>query len=153
MNLVPQLQNNTIIIPEQITLIAALIDNQKRGLEKSENIEPENAVHNPETVFTISRETILQHVTAYLEANENPYTFPSATVTIPQEVSNKFPVLYLLTEITIHNREKLLLNESPLTMPLKLVDLQKQATSELKFEYRTGKKPGIRLRLNGVLVK
>ena len=46
MNLVPQLQNNTIIIPEQITLIAALIDHQKKGLENSEAVESENAVHN-----------------------------------------------------------------------------------------------------------
>jgi predicted RNA methylase len=145
MNLIPQLQNTTLVIPEQITLKAVAGNAKKTGLENSEAGEPEHDVPEPETVFTLSREAILKHVTAYREANESPYVFPPVTVTLPQEAVANYTTLYLLTEITIYNREKLLTDESPLTMPVKLMDLHKQAAPELKFEYHTGKKPGMQL--------
>lgn len=52
MNLANQLQNSTIIIPEQITLIAALIDHQKKGLENSEAVESENCFHPQQRKYT-----------------------------------------------------------------------------------------------------
>jgi len=143
MNIVPQLPAKTIIIPEQITLKVALINVRKRMRDKTEPDGSGNAVHLLETMFTLNKESILRHAATYQHAGETSYHFPGTTITIPAEVADGYPDLYLLTDIMIYNQERLLIDESPLTMPLKLTSVSQHRPTEIKFQYHTGKKPGI----------
>lgn len=143
MNIVPQLQSNTIIIPEKITLTAALIDLQERMQVKFGYKSPGNAVHLLDTILTLNKETILQNVPSNQQASETPLSFPETIITIPAEVTDSHPLLYLLTDIVIYNQERLLIDDSPLTLPLKLADLSQHQPTIIKFQYHTGKKPGI----------
>jgi hypothetical protein len=143
MNIVPQLQSQTIIIPQQITLHAALIDLQKRMQVKFGNKYPGNAVHLLDTIFTLNKETILQHAATLQQGIETSPVFPETTVSIPAEPAASHPHLYLLTDIVVYNQEKLLTDESQLTLPMKLADLSQHQPVKIKFQYHTGKKPGI----------
>ncbi|MBC7865863.1 MAG: hypothetical protein IAF38_23010, partial [Bacteroidia bacterium] len=88
-----------------------------------------------------NKKTISAHAANYTLANETAYHFPASTVSIPSDADLNHSPLYLLTEIIIYNHEKLWINESPLTMPLKLTDLGQNKPKEIKFQYYTGKKP------------
>jgi len=144
MNIQPQLPPGAIIIPEQIILQAALIDLPKRMHNKRLNNNAEDAVHVLDTIFTLSKQTILQH------AGSSHTAFPEITVCIPGEILETHSLLYLLTEIIIYKQEKLLIDKSQLTLPLKLCSLNGLQTATLKFQYHTGKTPGIQFSINQV---
>jgi hypothetical protein len=152
MNIVPQLPSNTIIIPEQITLAAALIDLQERIRKKFGHNSSANAVHLLNTIFTLNKETIMQHAAASQQAGETSPAFPATVATIPAEIAASHQLLYLLTDIVIYKQEKLLMDQSQLTTPLKLADLSQQLPAKIKFQYHTGKKPGIHFSMSNDLL-
>jgi hypothetical protein len=142
MNIIPQLQAEAIIIPEKIRLQAALIDPAKRMKHKMNNDEPDTSVYTLDKIFQLSREIVLQYVTAF-KRSEGNYKFPETTVTIPAEKVAMHSQLCILTDVTVYNLVQLLTDESPLTMPLKLSDLKEPAPRKIKFHYETGKNPGV----------
>jgi len=142
MNIIPQLQSATIIIPEQIILKAALIDLGERMKRKFGNKSSGNDVHLLDTIFTLNKEMILQ------QADEASTVFPETTIAIPPEVAASHPFLYLLTDIVVYKQEKLLIDQSPLTLPLKLADLSQYLPAKIKLQYHTGKKPGIQFSMH-----
>jgi hypothetical protein len=141
MNIVPHLPPGAIMIPEQITLTAALINLSKRMQNKKLNNNAEDPVHLLGTVFTLNKKEIQQH------AAETFTAFPETTVIIPAEVVHSHPLLYLLTDITIYKQERLLIDKSQLTLPLKLADLSLYQPAKIKFEYHAGKQPGIQFNM------
>jgi len=143
MNIVPQLPSKTIIIPEQITLQAALIDLGERMRRKLGNKSSGNPVHLLGTIFTLNKETILRYAATHQHTGETSPVFPETIITIPAELTASHPLLYLLTDIVVYNHEKLLIDDSPLTLPLKLADLSQHQPAKIKFQYHTGKIPGI----------
>lgn len=143
MNIVPQLPSEAIIIPEQITLKAALIDLTLRMQQKLGNNSVGDPVHLLDNIFTLNKETILLNAATHLQAAENSRAFAETAMTIPVEATGSHPMLYLLTEIIIYKEERLLMDESPLTLPLKLAELNQQTSTKIKFQYHTGKNPGV----------
>lgn len=143
MNIVPQLPSHSIIIPEQITLTASLIDIQKRMQLKFGGNSSENPVHLLDTIFTLNKKTILQHASTHQEAGESSQPFTETFISIPTEVADTHRFLYLLTDIMIYKQEQLLIDDSPLTLPLKLAEFSLHQSTEIKFQYHTGPKPGI----------
>ncbi|HKP32127.1 MAG TPA: hypothetical protein VJT83_05350, partial [Chitinophagaceae bacterium] len=107
-NIVPQLSEETIIIPTQVVLKAVLINPEKRMQEKLELDDELKSIHELGTVLTLSRESIL-----------NDDVFAEKVFDIPEETAHNYPELSILTEISIYNDHKLLIDESALTMPLK----------------------------------
>jgi len=106
--------------------------------------QPENAVYPLETVFLLNKEEILQYVSAE--------KFPETAVAVPAEVMGTYRDLYLLTGITVYNKEKLLMDESGLTMPLELADLSKLRPEEIKFHYHAGSKPEMKFSMRTITV-
>lgn len=143
MNILPQLPSKAIMIPEQITLEAALMDPGERMRRKFRNDSPGNTIHLLDRIFTLNKEIILQYAATHQQAGETLAAFPEKTVRIPAEIIASHPLLYLLTDITIYKKEKLLIDKSQLTLPLKLADLSQHKPAKIKFQYHTGKKPGI----------
>lgn len=141
MNIVPQLPAQAIIIPEQITLTAALIDLTKRMRNKRLNDNTTDTVYLVGTVFTLNKETILE------QAGKTAHAFPAKNITIPAAIIDSHPLLYLLTDITIYNQEKLLIDKSQLTLPLKLADLSENPPATISCQYYMGKNPGIQFNI------
>lgn len=144
LNIVPQLYPGAIMIPNQVILKAALLNPQKRMHEKMQGIYSETAILPLQTVFTLNREILLEYGSAGKPSVQSFVTFPGTSLFIHEEQASNYPVLCLLTEIEIYNQQKLLLDESALTLPLKLADLKKGQQRNLKFQYQTGKEPGVR---------
>ncbi|MEP6793639.1 MAG: hypothetical protein ABJB16_04885 [Saprospiraceae bacterium] len=143
MNIVPQLSMETIMIPQQITLAAALLNEPERMLEKSIPGRLIKSIYTLGTVFNLTKETILTLAKSYQQSNEPEFTFPGKTLVIQADMVEHYPILYLLTNIRIYKEVRLWIDESPLSMPLKLADLRKHLPGEIKFQYRSGKNPGM----------
>ncbi len=147
MNIVPQLRPDTIMIPQQITLTAALVNEPKRMQEKSEAGSLINSIHILDTVFILNKETISALTESYGQSDETEFTFPEKTIVIAEDVVENYPHLYLLTDIMIYKEDCLLLDESPLSMPLKLADMRKHLPGAITFQYRIGRNPGMQFNM------
>jgi predicted RNA methylase len=143
MNIVPQLDAKAIIIPGKIRLQAALIDPVKRMKHKWGNDKDSSAVYVLGDIFELSRENTIQYATAFKKAGKN-YKFPGTTVIIPSEKAMTHSQFCVLTHISVHNTIQLLTDESPLTMPLKLLEVVDPSPVRIKCHYEAGENPGIR---------
>ena len=99
--------------------------------EKLEQNSEGHSIHNLGTIFTLDKDSILK--------SEN---FPETTVDIPQELANKFSDLSILTEIQIYGDQKLLIDESALTLPLRIGSVTRE--KEIRFGYQISANPGVR---------
>ncbi|MBL7703253.1 MAG: hypothetical protein JNM14_13460 [Ferruginibacter sp.] len=138
MNIVPQLPTGTVMIPQQITLTPALINPGKRMQKKLGNPDAGNDIHLFEPIFTLNKKTTLRYADGRLPA------FPETTTNIPAALISSYPLLYLLTDIIIYKKEKLLIDNSQLTLPLKLAELNRQQPVSVTFQYHLGTRPGMR---------
>jgi predicted RNA methylase len=143
LNIMPQLSSASIMIPQQITLTAALINEPERMLEKSEPDSGVQSIQILETIYRLNKETIMTQVALSHQAGKNDYYFPETNIPLLADVVKKHPVLYVLTDIIIYKEEKLLMEESPLSTPMKLMDLRPISPKEITVQYRIGNDPGI----------
>ncbi|MBK9980946.1 MAG: hypothetical protein IPP15_00740 [Saprospiraceae bacterium] len=147
MNIVPQLRPDTIMIPQQITLTAALLNEPKRMQEKFESGSIISSIHILDPVFILNKETILSRAESDAQRDVSDFTFQGKTIVIAADVVEDYPNLYLITDVLIYKEDCLLLDESPLSMPLKLADLRKELPTEIKFQYHIGSNPGIQFNM------
>lgn len=128
LNLIPQMHNEALFIPEIITVTAQLLDNRKemdRGIEPY--LTPERI--NLGTLYTIGREE---------------HTPPQQVIIeIPQEIQN-FKNLSLLTDITVFENERLGTYDSSLNMPVRIAEVSGHEGRKLIFNYERGKQPAFR---------
>ena len=144
LNILPQLPPNSIIIPEEITLQAALINIRERIENKLNQHSSNDHTYLLGNILKIDREAIVKQVNRNKQSIERIDCFPPTSLKIPLELVKSHPALCVLTEILVYNQERLLLDESPLTIPLKLTELGHDNPSEIEFQYHPGKNPGIR---------
>ncbi len=152
MNIVPQLPEHAVMIPEQIILSAALINVSKRMQEKLDNILEPNSVFELDTIYTLNKEEILKNSSLHRQNNGGSYLFPKKVVSIPTEIIDDYPTLHILTDIHIYKEERLLIDESQLTMPIKIAELKQDRPSEITFQYRTGEMPEVQFSFEKILV-
>lgn len=143
MNIAPQLSAETIMIPHQITLTAALINEPGKIHEQFTPNSSYPSIFKLAEIFTLNKKTILSHVASNVQKDETEFNFEGINIALPAQIVDKHPVLYLLTDIIIYKEERLLMDESPLTTPLKIKDLRPEPPTEIILQYRTGKNPGI----------
>lgn len=143
MNIIPQLSPGTIMIPQQIILDAALINEKIRMNERFQAGAPPDSIQYLDTIFILRKETILAHVAASQQAGEKDFPFPEKHIFIPIDIISHHPSLFVLTELQIYDQEKLLIDESQLTIPLKLTRFSEPYPNEIKIQYQTGNQPGI----------
>lgn len=128
LNLIPQMHEKALFIPQTITVTAQLLDNRK---EMDRAIEPYLIPErmNLGTLYTIGREE---------------YQPPQqVTIEIPQEIQN-FKNLNLLTDIITFENERLSAYESSLNMPVRIQNVSGHEGRKLIFNYERGEKPGFK---------
>lgn len=130
-NLIPQLEDSCIFIPEEIT-IDAILTNPKMEMDRliyHDTIQPRFERIHLGNVFTISK-------------SEQKNILSHKRVTIPDLIT-EFPVLKLFTTVRVFDDELLTDNDSSITLPRQFYDFRKQHAREVKFWYVQGEKPRI----------
>lgn len=142
MNIVPQLAAHTILIPTEIVLSAGLINHAKFHEARMNNENCREAIKELGTVFCLNKKTITHHSQPY-QLQMNHYTFPAQEVVLSKAHLEAYKHLYIFTDITIYENVQMKLNESSLTMPLKVKNMQALVEGTASFEYQISKMPGL----------
>lgn len=130
-NLIPQLPEECIFIPEEISIDACLT-NPKMEMERLFYYETEQPPFERQSlgnVFVVSKQKL------------NSILSPKR-ILIPGETI-AFPVLKLFTTVRVYGNEVLIDNDSSITLPKKFYDFRKQSAREVEFWYVQGERPGI----------
>jgi predicted RNA methylase len=128
LNLIPQMHEKALFIPQNITVTAQLLDNRKemdRGIEPY--LTPERM--NLGCLYTIGRQ------------EHGPPQ--QVLIEIPQEIQNH-KNLSLLTDITVYDNERLSTYDSSLNMPVRIQEVSGHEGGKLIFNYERGEKPGFK---------
>lgn len=121
-NLLPQLPKDVVLIPEEISLKAALIDMDLRDeyMELIDGIKRNDYYELVKPVFTINKETVLNHE----GINEHgQLEFTQVATEFIDERLDENDAVAIATEITVFEDEKLAMDECGLTVPLILANL------------------------------
>jgi hypothetical protein len=131
MNLLPQLNEDCIIIPQQVRLSLAWIELGKRVRIKSGELTKDvQTVYPIATAFDLNREMIL--------SNKEEH-FPSVKIIVAPHPSAD---LHILTDIIIYGDHVLKIDECGLTLPFPIRNLPPiTGRTELNCTYITGRKP------------
>ncbi|MEH6538407.1 MAG: hypothetical protein V7719_18575 [Psychroserpens sp.] len=115
-NLIPQLKEDIILIPEQINLHIGLINSKLRqeNALRPADIEPVTFYKNYPSVFNLSKASILNGVPKFLENN---IQFPETETIFNPEDIQLYDEIAITTEITIFENETLSMNDSGLSIP------------------------------------
>ena len=142
-NLLPQLKKNAILIPEEISLHLALVDMDKKTeyLSNDENSSERDYYENSEAVFTLNKKEVLENNSDF---KKEGFQFPEKEVRFSDEQLSKHDFITVSTEITIFENISLNIDESGLTVPLFLADLNHdQKIVGAKTQYIVGAEPGL----------
>jgi hypothetical protein len=139
-NLVPQLKEDVILIPEDITLKLVLI-NTKAQEEFMMNLEPGVKIDfykTVDTVFSLNKKAILKNDMQY---DERTNLFTEEQITTHNRIS-------ILTEMHLFKDEKLTYNQSGLTIPWNIADYTADSpVYGVKTQYETGTDPHLEVKL------
>ena len=135
LNLLRQLPEETILVPERISVDLSLIYNEGAEIHGVEQID---------TVLELSKATLKD--LEWVDLNEPSVTFPEQhyAVTINQNFPVK-PQLSLNTEVQVFGEEVIRMHQSGLTIPFLLTELADDA--EVTIQYRIDKNTGYDFRL------
>lgn len=133
LNLVPQMMEKAIFIPQEIRISAQLLD---RDMEMNSYMEgaPVPRRINLGEVYAIGQEQYGGHSPVSLE-------IPASTGSNSE--------LHLLTAITVFEDEKLDIYNSGITLPQKVAAIDGFQGKQVRFEYEIGETPGFRYEFSG----
>lgn len=130
-NLMRQSNSNTVFIPEKITLAI--------GTSSSENIKPDiqqKYYREHDKVFEVSKEAMNSNDWLF-EKTSNKLGFTEKHTVLKEKELSTASEIVVMTEITIYKNEKLIINESGLTIPKYIKDISdnKKESVTIKSQY------------------
>ncbi|AKN30014.1 phytanoyl-CoA dioxygenase [Clostridium carboxidivorans P7] len=144
LNLVPQMEIEGILIPQNIDIEAVLID-PKREMERTMGIEgAEDDFYYPlSKIFELNKEGVKR-----VMKNKN-YEFPEIEIELSHTIEKRYKRLCLLTTIQVFEGEQLTYNQCSLNLPYKIMDIdwRNNKWKELRFQYVVSEKPGFLYKL------
>lgn len=139
LNLVPQMEKEGILVPQNISIKAALLD-LKRDTERIMGVKgAEVDYYYPlSTIFQLNKESIEEYV-----KKENCY-FKEEEVEFTKDIEQRYRRLSLFTSIKVFEEEELTYNQCSLTMPHRIMDIdwERDAVDKMSFQYVVSEKPG-----------
>lgn len=149
LNLAPQLAETGIFIPERITVEAGLLD-PKKDMERMLNLDGFDPDYYRilQTLIELDKYSAAQ-LAALLKTAHQPGELPEISVDIPFDMPLSFKQLSLFTTIQVYQTEQLVLGQSALNNPQKIMrlDLQNEPMRKIGFRYRIGEDPGFEWRV------
>lgn len=145
-NLLPQLNEDVVLIPKKISLYIGNLVKTKHSAS-SNNSFPFNdvVVKNSEVVFELSKDSVLKNST--FDETGIP-VFSEERVVLDHSSEPSDELLAILTELAIYGNEKLQYQESGLTAPLIISDLtQDTSLKGVSAQYKLGVNPCLQIRI------
>lgn len=148
LNLMKQLRDEVILIPQGITVSLALMD-YGRLTEARSKEDLLDAYDKIETVFELDKSTIKQFLQNQ-EDNGESSLFPSIHLAVDAKRMEAFGELVLMTDIQVFEHITLAFRECSLTIPLLIRRLNGLKGKPLKFQaqYKVDHAPGLKYRIN-----
>jgi predicted RNA methylase len=141
MNIMSQMREGVILIPEKITLDVCLMNFEK--FHASEKNKEEGYCIHLGNFFELSSEKIKEYNSINQKEN-GKLLFPRKSIDLKIEHLKEFNQLTVLTEIQVFGEDRIGINESGLTIPLILEDLSgHQKGLTLNIRYTVNEEPGI----------
>ncbi|WP_298286208.1 hypothetical protein [uncultured Lutibacter sp.] len=143
-NLMSQAKLDTIFIPEKIELFIGL----KESKITAEKLQYKH-FHKQHKVFELSKNTL-----SFKKWNSNnsinKLTFPQIQTILKKNTLKKFNQVVLITEISIFNNKKISFNESGLTIPKYLSNINHNITNSLiiNSQYIINPEPRLKFEIN-----
>ncbi|MGQ3676740.1 SAM-dependent methyltransferase [Tenacibaculum discolor] len=142
-NLMSQSNSNTVFIPEKITLTI--------GTGYSENGKPDiqqKYYREHHKVFEVSKKAMNSNDWLF-EKTSNKLGFTEKYTVLKEEELSTASEIVVMTEITIYKNEKLIINESGLTIPKYIEDVSdnKKESLTIKSQYVIGVNPKLDLKI------
>ena len=139
LNLMDQVGEDTLFIPEKIELVAGLAD---EGFDFI-NQQPES-FQNAGTLFEMSKTALLPK-SRWVNEQSGETIFQQTTLKIDKEALANARHLFLLTEIRIYGSERLLVGESGLTIPTYMASINEGQSGDMFIEcrYQVSEVPGL----------
>jgi predicted RNA methylase len=143
-NLLAQLREDIILIPEKIDLQLVLL-NRKKQWDRNFNQNLDVEYHHPlGSFFELSKSGFKVNPANYQNAS---YRFPEKYFSLTSVNISAFDCLCVFTKIKIYNQEQLDINDSQLASPLILHDLERNPAREISINYKIDSSPGIEFKL------
>lgn len=134
-NLVPQIQEGGIFIPQNISVEVALIDS-KRDRERMMGVEgaEHDYYYSLGKIFELNKNTAI----------DDEYLSRKVDVIISKNIEARYSKLCLLTDIQVFRETKLTNYQCSLTIPKRImnIDLVNSPVKKIKFQYIINEKPG-----------
>lgn len=131
LNLVPQMEDGGILIPQNITVEAGLLD-PKRDIEKMMGVEgaDRDYYYQLNKIFELNKNMVA------VEKKE-AYLFPEVEVEIPNDIEKRYRRLGLFTNIQVFEEERLTYNQCSLNMLHKIIDINwgHNTVKKVSFQY------------------
>jgi hypothetical protein len=138
LNLAPQLVEGGILIPQHITVDAALID-PRRDMERIMGVEgaDEDYCLQLNQIFDLNKDTTT------IEKSEGNF-FSEIGIKIPKDIERRYKRLSLLTNIQVFEEENLTYMQCSLNLPYKVMDIkwENNAVDKVVFQYVISENPG-----------
>lgn len=140
-NIMQQIKYDTLLIPEKINVVLALL-NMSKYHQEGEQIKEESYIFRLGELLELSAANIMA-VMATAERQGTKLLFPAQTFQVLKSQIQLFPQLVILTDIQVFGEEKIYFNQSGLTIPmnLKRFDVPMQDCS-VKIAYKIDDVPG-----------
>ncbi|SHO51384.1 GNAT family N-acetyltransferase [Anaerocolumna xylanovorans] len=126
----PLIGEGGILIPEKVTISAALIDRAKEREYILGNAMGESFIHSLGTVFTLDKET--------------GNIFEEKVIDVPEQLEGGYNVLCLMTDIQVYKEACLTYNQCSLTLPVRVlsIDWNNNEIMGIGFRYQISENPG-----------
>ena len=135
-NLLTQLNENVILIPEEISLHLSLLNLGKKSNSVTEISEIEKLDYHKkiDTVFVLNKKEVLKN---------SSLLFQKIETQIKEEMLVGYNQLAITTEITTFKNEKLTINDSGLTIPFTITYLDDKKIKSVNTQYKVNEQPGL----------
>ncbi len=138
LNLVHQMEEDGILIPQNISIEAGLLD-PKRDTERMMGIEgaERDYCYNLSKIFELNKEMALAN-------DKKAEFFEEVEVEIPDYIEKRYKSLSLFTNIQVFEAEQLTYNQCSLNMREKVIDVDwnNNTMQKISFQYVISESPG-----------
>lgn len=138
LNLLPQMEQRGILIPENIVIEAGLLD-PKRDMDRMMGVEgaDKDYYYPLHKIFELNKKIIEIK-------KDDSNCFPEVETQIPANAAQRYKRLSLFTDIQVFQEEKLTYMKCSLNMPLKIIDIDwvNKPVKRVSFQYNMSENPG-----------
>ena len=143
-NLISQLSNDVVLIPQEISLNLLAVNSERRHANKQSLGGPIPYFERLGTMFSLNKGEINKQATLFFETF--PETeFPENKIEIPNVINRNFNELHIETQITIYKDEVLQIDESGLSTLDKIHEFKSMMAPSkyIAASYMCGQNPGL----------